>query len=130
LEEECLSEFASILRSLPKGNRVRPLSFIMLYIDISSSNMYVILFMQFVLFQLSVFLREIAKHADKNKMTAENLSIVLGPTLIRRRIAHETSLQGNMKALSEVRATNFLVQMLIANVETLFEALDRTETDV
>eukprot|EP01090_Pellita_catalonica_P020091 TRINITY_DN7018_c0_g1_i1.p1 TRINITY_DN7018_c0_g1~~TRINITY_DN7018_c0_g1_i1.p1 ORF type:complete len:314 (-),score=57.71 TRINITY_DN7018_c0_g1_i1:92-946(-) len=67
---------------------------------------------QAVLTHMISFLRTVASHADKNKMTAYNLSIVFGPTLLRPR---EESIETTLKSPS----VNSVVRMLIETPELL-----------
>lgn len=78
---------------------------------------------QVVLYELCKLLNEVAQHEDKNKMHANNLSLIFSMNLFRPRLENAVQLAQNVKHMSYVTC------LLIENFDTLFEASLKTVCD-
>ncbi|OQR79334.1 hypothetical protein BIW11_02572 [Tropilaelaps mercedesae] len=65
-------------------------------------------------------LQRVAAHADINKMDARNLSIVLGPTLVRAGSGGGTAQNSMMSMISDMRHQCHLTEMLVIYADYLF----------
>ena len=70
---------------------------------------------------LIVHLRKVSLKADANKMTAGNLSVCFGPTLLRPR-------EETVASIMDIKFCNEVVQILIENCDRLFPEKDEIST--
>lgn len=73
----------------------------------------------FLKWMSSLYLHRVSKQADENKMTASNLGIIFGPTLVKpRQIDAEVSLS----SLVDYPCQALMVEMLVRHFHLIFDA--------